>query len=215
VPGLFPVWSDTALKVTLGALGLAVPGVFVAPIIYVRSPYNLDRQVEVDQPVQFDHRHHVQDDGIECLYCHDLADRGPYAGVPATEVCMGCHSQIWNQSPMLESVRRSFFSGQPLPWNRVHHIPDFVYFNHAVHVNGGVACAQCHGDVTAMPLDRKVRLFTMGWCLDCHRQQRDRAVGQPALVAWVPPAPPDRAKEEVGSRIYPIPQLETCSACHR
>ena len=214
MPALFPVWSDTALKVVLGALGLAIPGVFVIPIVYVRTPYNLDRQFDVMQPVQFDHRHHVKDDGIKCLYCHDLADRSACAGVPPTEVCMGCHNQIWNQSPMLEPVRRSYFSGLPIPWNRVHLVPDFVFFNHSVHVKNGVACAQCHGDVTAMPIDRKERLFTMGWCLDCHRQQHDRYGAEPDLAATFPEKLPGNAKTPLGHE-QPVPHLQTCTACHR
>jgi hypothetical protein len=200
VPVLFPAWSDTALRMGLAGLALAVPGIFVLPIIYVRTPYNLERQVEVVQPVQFDHRHHVQDDGIPCLYCHDLVDNAPNAGIPATEVCMGCHSQIWNQSPLLQVVRDSFFSGQPIPWKRVHHVPDFVFFNHAVHVNNGVDCVRCHGNVSAMPLDRKVAPFTMGWCLDCHRQQPEEF--------------PGRRAEKLAA-LQPVPSLITCTACHR
>jgi hypothetical protein len=214
VPALFPVWSDTVLKVALGALGLAIPGVFVVPIVYVRTPYNLNRRFEVMQPVQFDHRHHVQDDGIPCLYCHDLADRAAYAGVPATEVCMGCHSQIWNQSPMLEPVRRSYFSGQPIPWNRVHLVPDFVFFNHSVHVKNGIGCEQCHGDVSAMPIDRKERLFTMGWCLDCHERQHDRYADAPRLAAAFPDKLPRNPETPIG-RARNIAPLRTCTACHR
>ena len=129
-------WSDTAIRVVLCLLAAAVVAAMVLPMIYVRTPYNQQREFPLDQPVQFDHRHHVRDDGIDCRYCHSGAERGPYAGIPATEVCMGCHAQIWNRSPMLEPVRRSYFSGQPLRWNRVHDLPDFVYFNHSVHVTG-------------------------------------------------------------------------------
>ena len=214
MPALFPVWSDTALRITLGLVGLAIPGVFVVPMVYVRTPYNLNRNFEVMQPVQFDHRHHVKDDGIQCLYCHDGADRAAYAGVPSTQVCMGCHSQVWNQSPMLEPVRRSYFSGQPIPWNRVHLVPDFVFFNHAVHVKNGLACAQCHGDVTAMPIDRKERLFTMGWCLDCHSRQPDRYATTPALATVVSQKLPGDAKTPIG-HLQPIPHLLTCTTCHR
>jgi hypothetical protein len=214
VPALFPAWSDTVLRIGLGVLAVGIPGVFVVPIVYVRTPYNLNRGFEVMQPVQFDHRHHVKDDGIPCLYCHDGADRSAYAGVPATEVCMGCHSQIWNQSPMLEPVRRSYFSGQPIPWNRVHLVPDFVFFNHAVHVKGGIQCAQCHGDVAAMPLDYKQRLFTMGWCLDCHKTQPDRYAHDPIVATVFPEKLPANAKV-VMSHESNLPRLQTCSACHR
>jgi hypothetical protein len=190
---VFPRWSDTALKVGLIGAAIAVPGMFVVPIVYVRTPYNLDRHFPIEQPVQFDHRHHAGDDQIQCVYCHVGAERTPHAGVPATAVCMGCHSQIWTRSPILEPVRRSYFSGQPIAWNRVHAVPEFVYFNHAVHVSGAkLLCATCHGDVTREPLVERARLFTMGWCLDCHR--RSEAV----------PAGFDGASH-----------ITTCSACHR
>ncbi len=214
VPALFPVWSDTLLRIGLGAVALAVPGVFVVPIIYQRTPYNLNREFDVMQPVQFDHRHHVKDDGIQCLYCHDLADRSAYAGIPATEVCMGCHNQVWNQSPMLEPVRRSYFSGQPIPWNRVHLVPDFVFFNHSVHVRNGIQCADCHGDVTTMPIDRKQRLFTMGWCLDCHKRQPDRYGQEPAIASELPEKLLGGAKIALSTERN-VPHLQTCTACHR
>ena len=105
----FPPWADTAFRIGLIGIALAIPGVFVVPILYSRTPYNLNRHNPIVQPVQFDHRHHAQDDGIACLYCHDGAERSPYAGVPATEVCMGCHSQIWNTSAMLEPVDGATF----------------------------------------------------------------------------------------------------------
>lgn len=167
---LFPGWADTALRLALaGAAALALMLV-IAPMVYVRTPYSQNREFPVEQPVQFDHRHHVEDDAIDCRYCHDLADKGPYAGVPPTERCMGCHSQVWRDSPLLEPVRRSFFAGQPLPWNRVHKVPDYVYFDHSVHVRHGVACASCHGRVDRMALDWQVAPLTMGWCLGCHRR---------------------------------------------
>src|SRR5262249_39620084 len=140
-----------------------------APFVYVRTPYSDNREFPVDQPMQFDHRHHVKDDGIDCRYCHGDAERSSYAGIPATEVCMGCHSEVWSGSPMLEPLRRSWFSGKPIPWNRVHKLPDFVYFNHAVHLKKGVGCASCHGRVDQMALAYPVFSLTMGWCLDCHR----------------------------------------------
>jgi hypothetical protein len=209
---LFPVWADTALRVALIGGALAVPGVFVVPMVYVRTPYNLNRFFPVDQPVQFDHRHHVQDDGIACLYCHGGAETGAYAGVPATEVCMGCHAQIWNEAPMLEPVRRSFFSGQPLVWNRVHAVPDFVYFNHAVHVHRGLGCAQCHGDVAKMALAERVKLFTMGWCLDCHRKNQLASLDPPL------PLPVDklpRAPRRTMGTFHSVPRIQNCTACHR
>jgi len=218
---VFPPWADTAFRIGLIGFALAIPGVFVFPILYSRTPYNLNRHFPLAQPVQFDHRHHAKDDGIACLYCHDGAERSPYAGVPATEVCMGCHSQIWNTSPMLEPVRRSYFSGQPLRWNRVNRVPDFVYFNHAIHVRGaGVACVTCHGDVSAEPAVERARLFTMGWCLDCHRRRsRELAVEPPIATALaqtgagerkLPPPVVARAPATEG-----VSRITNCTTCHR
>ena len=213
-PFRFPRWSDTALRATLLALLLLMTAAVVGPWIYVRTPYNQDRGFEIVQPVQFDHRHHARDDGIECLYCHSGAERGASAGVPATELCMGCHSQIWNKSALLAPVRASFFEDKPLAWNRVHDLPDFVYFNHSVHVQNGVQCQQCHGDVANMPLPHKVESLTMGFCLECHQHPEQHVAGFPAPVqqpALWQARSGTRAPE---AKVLSNP-LMTCTACHR
>jgi hypothetical protein len=168
---VFPSWSDSLFRVAIGIALLTGLLAIVLPMVYVRSPFHERRGFPVDQPVQFDHRHHVRDDGINCLYCHGNAAKGAYAGIPSTEKCMGCHAQVWPDSIQLEPVRRSYFSGKPLQWNRVHHLPDYVYFNHSVHVRHGVQCKQCHGAVEEMALVYQVAPLSMSWCLDCHRQQ--------------------------------------------
>ena len=211
---VFPEWSDTAFRVALIGVALAIPGVFVVPMLYERSPYNLNRQRPIVQPVQFDHRHHTRDDGIDCLYCHTDAERAPYAGVPPAELCMGCHSQIWNKSPMLEPVRRSYFSGQPIAWARVHRVPDFVYFDHSAHVTGaGVACVTCHGDVSSESAVDRVRLFTMGWCLDCHKT-RQPTLAQPAFAAVGADKRPPDAPGHAATLTGPS-RLTSCTTCHR
>jgi hypothetical protein len=190
MPALFPYWSNTALRLALGA---AVLGVVAAPaglMAYVRSPWNTEQFQAVDQPVEFDHRHHVSDDHIDCLYCHSGAETSRAAGVPATEVCMGCHAQIWDNSPLLENVRRSYFSGEPLPWNRVHDLGDFAYFDHAVHVQRGLGCVACHGRVDQMARVEKIAPLSMQWCLDCHRRYETAllehgAGSTEALSAWL------------------------------
>jgi hypothetical protein len=173
MPALFPPWSNTTIRVALAALVVFLVGSPGAIMIYMRSPYGTGQGYEIPQPVEFDHRHHVGDDGIDCRYCHSAVETGPYAGVPPTKVCMGCHNQIWNDVPLLEPVRRSAYTGEPIQWRRVHDLPDFVYFNHSIHVNEGVGCVDCHGRVDQMSYVRQVKPLTMSWCLDCHRKQGD------------------------------------------
>lgn len=177
MPARFPPWSNTAIRVALALVGLSACGAVLTPMIYVRTPWNTGQFAPVSQPVLFDHRHHVQDDGIACLYCHPDAERSRWAGVPSTEVCMGCHSQVWATSPELALVRDSWFTGQSIAWRRVNWVPDFVYFDHATHVRGGVACESCHGRVADMAQVEQVAPLTMEWCLACHRQ-RQHGVGR-------------------------------------
>jgi hypothetical protein len=202
---VFPRWSDLALRGALGALAVLALVLIGGPMIYVRTPYAQDRSTPIAQPVQFDHRHHVHDLGVACLYCHGDAARSAYAGVPATEVCMGCHAQVWPESAKLAPVRASFFSDTPIAWQRVHDLPDFVYFDHSVHVQNHVQCEQCHGDVASMPLVHKVRSFTMGFCLDCHRDPAQH----------VPGYSPSRSIAAQHAAAVNTNPLISCSACHR
>jgi len=214
--GVFSPWINTAVRgaIVLGALGGLTA--LAVPMIYVRSPWARGQQNVADQPVEFDHRHHAEDDGIGCKYCHNTVDRAATAGIPSTDKCMGCHSQIWSQSPMLEVVRRSYFSGAPIPWNRVHQLPGYVYFNHSIHVSKGFGCSTCHGRVDRMAAVYQVATLTMGWCLDCHRnpEQYIRPLDQTTNMAW---SAGDRQLElgraltqELGVR-----SLTSCTTCHR
>jgi hypothetical protein len=146
----------------------------------VRSPLATRRFVPIDQPIGFDHRHHVRDDGIDCAYCHVDAARSAWAGIPSTDVCMGCHSQIWSDAPALEPVRASAFRGVPITWKAVNSLPDFVFFRHDAHVTAGIDCAECHGDVDQMAKVYAASDLQMGWCLGCHRDPR-----------WADPPPDD------------------------
>lgn len=137
--------------------------------MWIRSTYATQVGVTRAQPVQFTHEHHVRGLGIDCRYCHTSVETSASAGIPPTSTCMGCHSQIWRESSMLEPVRESFRTGKPLEWTRVHDLPDFVYFDHSIHVAKGVACESCHGRVDKMPLMHKAFSLHMEWCLDCHR----------------------------------------------
>jgi Cytochrome c7 and related cytochrome c len=166
---LFPRHSNTVLGVLVLAGVTCTTVVLSAPMLFVRTQYGTQQGDPVVQPVDFDHRHHTRDDGIDCEYCHFQADRSRYAGVPPTELCMGCHAQVWNDSPLLAVVRQSYFDKTPIRWARVHQLPDFVRFDHSVHVNKGVGCESCHGRVDLMAAVYQVEPLTMEFCLDCHR----------------------------------------------
>ena len=146
--------------------GLALTGVLLA----ARSPYLTNQNVTRDQPIQFSHKHHVGDDGIDCRYCHTAVESSATAGVPPTKTCMNCHSVLFNNVGYLEPVRESFRTGKSIEWTRVHDLPDFAHFNHSIHVAKGVGCTTCHGQVDRMPLMWREKSLQMEWCLDCHRQ---------------------------------------------
>lgn len=157
---------------------------------FVRSDYLTGAGVVRDQPVPFSHQHHVGGLGIDCRYCHTTVETSAFAGIPSTKICMNCYSQIWADSPMLEPVRASYRTGKSLQWNRVHHLPDFVFFDHSIHVKKGVGCATCHGRVDEMPLTRQVASLYMEWCLQCHRQPERfvRPREEVFNMTWLPPA---------------------------
>jgi hypothetical protein len=170
VSQIFHPSTNPIAKVTIFGAVLIVGAVLLLLYFYYRSPYETQVGVVQPQPVPFSHEHHVAGLGIDCRYCHTSVEESAFAGIPPTHTCMTCHSQIWNDSPMLAPVRQSYETGQPLIWSRVHDVADFVYFNHSIHVQKGVGCSSCHGNVSQMPLMYKAEPMTMEWCLDCHRE---------------------------------------------
>ncbi|MEW6210969.1 MAG: cytochrome c3 family protein [Acidobacteriota bacterium] len=184
-----------------------------------RSSYNTQAFIPRDQPVQFSHKHHVGDVGIDCRYCHTSVETSAFAGIPPTKTCMNCHSQLFADSPYLEPVRESFRTGKPIRWTRVHDLPDFAYFNHSIHVTKGVGCSTCHGQIDQMPLVFQTASLQMEWCLGCHRQPEQflRPKDKVFDMNWQPPAD----QLERGRRLaveYKIPSadvLTSCSTCHR
>ncbi len=183
------------------------------------SPWTTQQNVARNQPLQFSHAHHVGAIGIDCRYCHTSVEKAAFAGIPPTKTCMNCHSQIWAQSPYLEPVRASYRTGESLQWNRVHDLPDFVYFNHAIHVNKGVGCETCHGRVDQMPLMWQAAPLQMAWCLDCHRnpekylRPKDKVFTMGFIPAEDQLTMGRRLRKEYGLRSEAL--LTTCSTCHR
>ncbi|MGA9525993.1 MAG: cytochrome c3 family protein [Myxococcaceae bacterium] len=213
---LFPKHSNTIFRVVLATLA-GVPAIALAGLmIYQRTPYAYGTKVEYEQPVQFDHRHHVKDIGLDCRMCHTTVEQSSTAGIPPTELCMGCHDQIWNKSPLLDPVRTSYFQDKSIPWQRVHNLPDFAYFNHSIHVNKGVGCETCHGRVDEMPSVMQVAPLTMGWCLECHRSPEKflRPKDQITTMGWKP----EGDQVELGEKLkkeYDVHTRTSCTTCHR
>lgn len=170
MPQIFRPAANSLAKLSL-VLGAAVPVIALAIGIAIsRSPANTKVQSPLDQPIPFSHKHHAWELGIDCRYCHTSVETSSVASVPSTETCMSCHSQIWTNSPLLEPVRQSYETGTPIKWAQVNKVPEFVYFDHSIHVDRGVSCNNCHGPVQKMHLTYKARAFHMLWCLECHRE---------------------------------------------
>jgi len=208
--------ANTLAKVSIFGGLMLVGGVLVVAYTMDRGAYTTDVGMAKDQPVPFSHKHHVTDDGIDCRYCHTSVETSAFAGLPATETCMSCHSQIWTNATLLEPVRASFRTGQSLAWTRIHDLPEFVYFNHSIHINKGIGCASCHGRVDLMPLTFKVNTLYMNWCLECHRDpwKYVRPREQVFNMTYQPPA----NQEEFGRQLvkeYKIQSLTDCWTCHR
>ncbi|MGQ0733761.1 MAG: cytochrome c3 family protein [Acidobacteriota bacterium] len=219
MPQVFPKsanqWSRASL---IGGLFLAV-GLGWMVLLIQRSDYVTAANTFREQPVQFSHQHHVGGIGIDCRYCHTSVEVSSSAGIPPTKTCINCHSQIWSTSPYLEPVRASFRDNTPLRWVRVHDLPDFVYFNHSIHVNKGVGCETCHGRVDRMPLMYQESTLQMEWCLECHRDPA-RFV-RPRAEVFTMGYRPATDQRELGEqlvrdyKIAGVKHMTSCSVCHR
>jgi formamidopyrimidine-DNA glycosylase len=207
--------TNTISRVSLFG-GVAVLLILVATLAAInRSSYVTEVGVARSQPVQFSHKHHVSDDGIDCRYCHTSVEESSFAGIPSTKICMNCHREIWADSPILEPVRQSFQTGKSLEWTRVHNLPGFVYFDHSIHIYKGVGCVTCHGRVDQMPLMWRENTLYMEWCLECHRNPERfvRPREQVFNMEWQPSDQIELGKKLVQE--YKIESLTSCSVCHR
>lgn len=216
MPQIFGPGANTIAKASIvgGLLALVILG--AGAFAYIRSPYNTDQRVHVEQPVQFSHRHHVGDVGLDCRYCHTSVEDSRFAGIPPVATCMNCHSQLLNTAPILEPIREAYRTNQPIQWVRVHNLADFAYFDHSAHLAKGVGCTTCHGPVNDMPLVWQESTLLMQWCLDCHRAPEKylRPRDQIYSTSWEPPA----NQLEVGRQLvqeYGVKTRTDCSTCHR
>ncbi|REK18769.1 MAG: cytochrome C [Planctomycetota bacterium] len=214
MPQVFHPSMNTISRVTIFGAVLIVAGLLAVVFTIVRSPYITEVNVVREQPVPFSHQHHVGDVGLDCRYCHTSVEDSSFAGIPPTATCMNCHSQLFADSEMLEPVRESYRTGTPLEWTRVSDVPDFVYFNHSVHVRKGVACVTCHGDVAKMPLMWREHTLFMQWCLDCHWHP-EQYVGSPqAVFASGSSGDRQRVAEDL-SAVVEVESQTSCYTCHR
>ncbi len=216
MPQIFKRSANTLARASIVGTLLVVGGLLGLIMAIGQSSYVTRAQEYIEQPIQFSHLHHAGDDGIDCRYCHTSVETAAFAGIPPTKTCMNCHSQIWSTAPILEPVRASFREDQPLRWIRVHDLPDFVYFNHSIHVKKGMGCETCHGRVDEMPLMLQENSLQMDWCLTCHRnpEQFVRPRTEVFTMGYSPPVP----QSEIGPRLvkeYGIQSLTSCSVCHR
>lgn len=213
--------ANTISRVSIIGAGLLAGGLLLVLFLMFRSPIVTAQGIPREQPVQFSHLHHVSDNGIDCRYCHTTAETAASAGIPPTQTCMNCHAQIWTNAPELEPVRQSWATGEPLNWNRVHDMPDYVYFNHSVHVQNGVGCESCHGRVDQMALVYKAEPMTMEWCLECHRDPSKfvRPKDQVFTMGWHPVVDGQEVDQSVlGPQLveeYGIESKTDCWYCHR
>jgi len=230
MPQIFHRSFNVISKVSIfGAVFILTALGWLLSLIY-RSSYVTTTRIAYVQPVPFSHQHHAGQLGIDCRYCHTSVEESSFAGIPPTKTCMNCHQQIWVGSAMLEPVRESYRTGQSIPWQRVHNLPGFVYFDHSIHVHKGVGCVSCHGRVDEMPLTWQEHTLLMEWCLDCHRNpgREVRPREQVFSMTWQPAdegTNPDTGKpydqEALGARLvkeYRVRgarDLTSCSTCHR
>ncbi|HVT03535.1 MAG TPA: cytochrome c3 family protein [Thermoanaerobaculia bacterium] len=206
--------TNTVARASIfGALFFVGAALWVAAMVN-RSPYVTKQGTVEPQPVPFSHQHHVSGLGIDCRYCHTSVETSTFAGIPPTSTCMNCHAQIWTNAELLEPVRASFRNGTPIRWTRVHNLPDYVHFNHSIHISKGVGCSSCHGRVDKMQLMYQFSPLSMEWCLTCHRNPEKyvRPKSEIFNMAW---APADQAT--LGPQLvkeYHVRSVTNCSACH-
>ena len=219
---VFPKWTNTLpLKIAVGVV--LVGAAVTAGAWYYLTPKYSRVGYQPTQPVNFPHSIHAGQMGMDCRYCHSTVEKSWYANLPAANVCMNCHNTVLKDDPRLAPIRESFATGKPVPWVQIHRTPDYVYFNHSVHVTRGVSCVECHGRIDQMDEVAQAKPLHMAFCLDCHRNpaMAIRPVDKVTDLGWKWDPDPEKnalKQKEFGEKRvhdWKIQSLENCSACHR
>ena len=214
---VFPKWVNTVPIKVIVAIILIKTAVVLGVTYYTTTKYTRVGY-EPTQPVAFSHALHSGQLDIDCRYCHTFVDRAAHSNVPTTQVCMTCHSMVRKNDPILAPIRDSYESGEPIPWVRIHKTPDYVYFNHSVHVNRGISCMECHGSVQEMDVVQHSKSLSMGFCLECHRNPEEyiRPPEEVYNLDWERPDTEEFNKEVVGFvHDWKVNPPQSCSGCHR
>jgi hypothetical protein len=215
---LFPRWTNTLAPKVIFCAGLLATTVTCGMWYYFTPKYTRVGYQPV-QPVAFPHSIHVQQLGMDCRYCHSFVEVSDHSNVPTTQTCMNCHTAIKSASPKLQPVRDSWATGQPMQWIRIHKVPDYAYFNHSVHVNRGVSCVWCHGNINRMDVVAQDQPQGMAWCLECHRapEKKLRPLSEITHLDWKP-EDIGTTQEKLGAELkkeWHINPPVTCAGCHR
>ncbi len=216
MPQTFHRSTNTISRLSIFGAVFVLAGTVWLLLTVNRSSYVSGVKIAREQPIPFSHKHHVTGIGLDCRYCHTSVEESAFAGIPPTETCMTCHSQVWPNAPLLAPARVSFQENMPIEWNRVHDLPDFTYFNHSIHLHKGIGCQTCHGEVDQMPLVWKENTLNMEWCLDCHRAPEEHLRPREEVFNLDYKPPPNQ--EELAAELiaqYTIQKLDNCSVCHR
>ena len=216
MPQTFHRSTNTISRLSIFGAVFVLAGTVWLLLTVNRSSYVSGVKIAREQPIPFSHKHHVTGIGLDCRYCHTSVEESAFAGIPPTETCMTCHSQVWPNAPLLAPARVSFQENMPIEWNRVHDLPDFTYFNHSIHLHKGIGCQTCHGEVDQMPLVWKENTLNMEWCLDCHRapEAHLRPREEVFNLDYKPPPNQEALAADLIAQ-YTIQKLDNCSVCHR
>ncbi len=214
---IFPKWTNRLpLMIIFGAI--LVAGTLTAGMWYYLTPKYSRVGYKPIQPVPFSHATHAGQLGMDCRYCHNMVEKSWYSNIPGSSTCMNCHNQVKPDSPLLAVVRQSYETGDPVPWVKIHQVPDYAYFNHSAHVNRGVSCVECHGKVNEMEVVSHQQPLSMGFCLDCHRNPELRVREPGDVYNLNSPTIAEKSGVEAGQKFihdWNIKPPQSCSGCHR